>query len=95
MKAVLEIANGSYGFGMNWTLTLVTPKFRRSFYLGQDVKFCNRVLGVTPREIVNEIGSGDIGKEKVRNKLARYIVKRLELTASKVEKLQPWELCAE
>ena len=95
MKAELELSNGSYGFGMVWTLNVSTKTMRKSFYLGQDVKFCHRVLGVTPREIADEIGSNDIGKEKVRNKLAKYIVNRLELTASKVEKLQPWELCAE
>lgn len=95
MKAELEFSNGSYGFGMVWTLSLSTKTMRKSFYLGQDVKFCTRVLGMSPREVVDAIGSGDMSNQSVRNKLAKFIVKQLGLTAKEVKHLQPWSLSAE
>ena len=84
------IITSNYGFGHNWTL-LIKDK---SFYLGQDVKFCHRVLGMSPREIVQQIGSAHIQDEKVNRKLARFIVKQLGGTKAIIN-LQPWELCAE
>jgi hypothetical protein len=84
------IISSNYGFDHNWTL-LIKDK---SFYLGQDVKFCHRILGMSPREIVQQIGSANIQDEKVNKKLARFIVKQLGGTKAIIN-LQPWELCAE
>lgn len=84
------IISSNYGFDHNWTL-LVNNK---SFYLGQDVKFCRRVLGIEPRYIVEQIGSANIQDEKVNRKLARFIVKQLGGTKA-ITNLQPWALCAE
>lgn len=84
------IISSNYGFDHNWTL-IVKDK---SFYLGQDVKFCHRILGMSPREIVQQIGSAHIQDEKVNSKLARFIVKQLGGTKAIIN-LQPWELCAE
>ena len=84
------IITSNYGFDHNWTLIVKN----KSFYLGQDVKFCHRVLGMSPREIVQQIGSRHIQDEKVNSKLARFIVKQLGGTKAIIN-LEPWELCAE
>jgi hypothetical protein len=49
---------------------------------------------MSPRDIVEQIGSAHIQDEKVNRKLARFIVKQLGGTKSIIN-LQPWELCAE
>jgi len=92
MKAKIVISNGSYGFGKTWTL-VVNETY--SFYLGQDVKFCSRVLGVSPSYIVQQIGSNDITKPSVNKRLANFIINQLELTETKLKTLQVWELSAE
>lgn len=84
------IISSNYGFDHNWTLMIKN----KSFYLGQDVKFCHRVLGMSPSEIVRQIGSAHIQDEKVNRKLARFIVKQLGGTKA-ITNLQSWELCAE
>ena len=84
------IITSNYGFDHNWTLIVKN----KSFYLGQDVKFCHRILGMSPREIVQQIGSANIQEKKVNSKLARFIVKQLGGTKAIIN-LQSWELCAE
>ena len=84
------IISSNYGFDHNWTLIIKI----KSLYLGQDVKFCHRLLGMSPRDIVQQIGSAHIQDEKVNRKLARFIVKQLGGTKAIIN-LQPWELCAE
>jgi hypothetical protein len=84
------IISSNYGFDHNWTLIIKS----KSFYLGQDVKFCHRILGMSPRDIVQQIGSAHIQDEKVNKKLARFIVKQLGGIKA-ITNLQPWELCAE
>ena len=84
------IITSNYGFDHNWTLIVKN----KSFYLGQDVKFCHRILGMSPRYVVQQIGSAHIQDEKVNSKLARFIVKQLGGTKAIIN-LQPWELCAE
>lgn len=88
------IISSNYGFDHNWTLIIKSKSRYKSFYLGQDVKFCHRVLGMSPRDIVQQIGSANIQDEKVNRKLARFIVKQLGGTKAIIN-LQPWELCAE
>jgi len=87
MKVI--ITQGSYGFGHEWTL----EAYGKQYYLGQDVKFCSRVLGLAPSTIVSAIGSGEIETPAVNNRLARFICERLEITRS--TKIQPWVLCAQ
>ena len=81
----------SYGFIYNWTLKV----YGKSFYLGQDVKFCQRILNCDPSFIVNEIGSSDLSKETTKKKLAKFIIDRLDITRSDIKNIQPWGLCAE
>lgn len=91
MKARIEISVGGYGFGHYWTLVVNNKRF----YLGQDVKFCSRVLGMSPSYIVEQIGSGEITKPSVNKRLANFILNELELTNNELKQLQPWELSAE
>ena len=95
MTAEIKIGS-SYGFDHNWTLVLTTPKAQKSFYLGQDVKFCTRVLGAEPSYIVKQIGTAEIDHGARGNKrLAKYICKQLKITGHSMKKLEPWGLCAE
>ena len=87
MKVI--ITRGSYGFGHEWTL----EAYGKQYYLGQDVKFCSRVLGVSPSTIVSEIGSGEIELPEVNKRLAKFICNELGVTRS--TNIQPWELCAQ
>ena len=95
MKAEIKISS-SYGFDHNWMLVLSTPKKTKSFYLGQDVKFCRRVLGMEPSYIVKQIGTGVIDEGTTGNrKLAKFICKQLSINGRNFEKIEPWGLCAE
>ena len=86
----IEIST-EYGFCHNWTL----KAYGKSFYLGQDVKFCSRVLGCEPSYIVKQIGSNDLSKETTKKKLAKFIVDSLNLNRSNVKNLEPWQLSAQ
>lgn len=90
MKAIIQITS-NYGFDHNWTLHVEIKGERKSFYLGQDVKFCNRVLQMTPRQVVEAIGTADIQSVKGNKALAKFIISKLKPTKD----AQPWELCAE
>lgn len=83
--------SSSYGFDHNWTLVA----YGKSFYLGQDVKFCSRVLGMSPRSVVDAIGDADLGKETTKKKLAKFICNQLNLTRTNVKNIQQWELCSQ
>jgi len=90
MKVI--ITRGDYGFSHNWTLEYN----KKQFYLGQDVKFCNRVLGLSPITIISTIGTAEIDNNTIGNKkLARFIVSHLGLTKSNTKNLNTWELCAQ
>lgn len=95
MKAHILITS-EYGFVHNWTLVVSTAKKTKSFYLGQDVKFCDRVLGMTPSYIVSKIGTGLIREgTKGNTKLANFICKSLGLNGRNIDKIEPWGLCCQ
>ena len=95
MNAEIKITS-NYGFDHNWTLVVSTAKKTKSFYLGQDVKFCHRVLGMEPSYIVRQIGTGEISNgTKGNKKLAKFICKELGLNGRNIGKIEPWGLCAE
>jgi|GEM_PF-1265083 hypothetical protein len=94
MKTKIEFTS-NYGFDHNWILVCETPKQKRAFYLGQDVKFCNRVLGLTPRDIVEAIGTREITTKQGNIKLAKFICKQLGINGKNMHKLQDWSICAE
>ncbi|NBW56708.1 hypothetical protein EBR43_02770 [bacterium] len=96
METSVIITPNPYGFGRNWSLLVKTPGHTKSFYLGQDVKFCSRVLGMTPRDVVEAIGTGEISEGQPGNKkLAEFICECLELDETNVMGLESWSLSAE
>ena len=81
-----------YGFAHYWTLIYRNKRY----HLGQDVKFCNRILQMHPRDVVRSIGDNDLSNEKTNRKLARFIVSTLkERHLINFKNLQTWELCAD
>ena len=96
MKATIEVNRGSYGFGHDWCLVVSTKTKEQRFYLGQDSKFCKRVLGMHPLEVVFRIGTREIDNGTRGNKvLAKFICDRLGLNGRNIDKLNAWELCAQ
>ena len=90
MKIV--ITSGVYGSGHNWALVIKNKRF----YLGQDVKFCTRVLGMQPSDVMSRIGTRDIGDGEVGNKrLAKFILSELKITKKQLKTLEPWGICAQ
>jgi hypothetical protein len=87
MKVI--ITRGAYGFGHDWIL----EAYGKQYYLGQDVKFCSRVLGVSPSTLVTIIGGREIESPKINRNLARFICKELNITRS--TKIESWALCAQ
>jgi hypothetical protein len=87
----IEINTGSYGFGRTWTLCA----YGKKFYLGQDSKFCHRVLGMDANYIASQIGSKDLSLKKTRANLARFICQELGVTRKSVNSIDQWGLCAE
>jgi hypothetical protein len=95
MQAIIQI-NSNYGFDHNWTLHMELKGERKSFYLGQDVKFCERVLGMSPSQVVEAIGTAEITTEAGNKKLAKFIISTLKKRhLINFQNLQPWDLCAE
>jgi hypothetical protein len=87
MKVI--ITRGGYGFGHEWTL----EAYGKKYYLGQDVKFCSRVLGLEPSTIVSAIGSPEIEVPAVNNRLAKFICNELGITRK--TNINAWDLCAQ
>jgi hypothetical protein len=95
MKAEIKITS-QYGFAYYWELIVSTPKKTKSFYLGQDVKFCNRVLGMEPSYVIRQIGTREIDNgTKGNKKLAKFICQQLEINGRNIDKIESWSLCAE
>jgi hypothetical protein len=95
MNAEIKITS-NYGFDHNWTLVVSTKKSTKSFYLGQDGKFCSRVLGMEPSYVVRQIGTREVEYGTPGNKkLAQFICKKLGVNGKTMFKIEPWGLCAE
>lgn len=95
MKAHILISS-TYGFDHNWTLVVSTTKKTKSFYLGQDVKFCDRVLGMSASYVVSQIGTREIAEgTKGNEKLANFICKSLGLNGRNIDKIESWGLCCQ
>ena len=95
MKSTISVSSGNYGFVKNWTLICSTPKITKSFYLGQDVKVCSRILGISPSQLIEEIGSNDFREESTLRKLGTFIAKEIGLNGHNIKKLESWEIAAE
>jgi hypothetical protein len=86
---IIETTPNAYGFGHDWTLVVK----KQSFYLGQDVKFCQRVLGMSPSYVAENIGTNDLRSANARRKLASFIVQSLGI--DDFSSVDPWELCCQ
>jgi len=82
-------------FCYNWFLHITTKKGTKTFFLGQDSKFCTRVLDMSPSYVQEQIGGKDLSLPKVQKSLGKFIVNTLELTEEQVDTLQTWELCCQ
>lgn len=87
----VRISDGQYGFGKIWVLEC----YGKSFYLGQDSKVCSRMLDMSPAQVVQAIGTNRLDTEQGRQKLAKFIVKKIGITRSNVNKFQSWQFSAE
>lgn len=94
MKATIEITS-TYGFDYNWTLVCSTPKVTKRFYLGQDYKFCERVLGMSTAWVVREIGTNRLDTLTGSKKLAEYICATLGINGRTMKQYEPWAFCAQ
>ena len=94
MNATIRTSINAYGFGRDWTLVVTNGERTKDFYLGQDVKFCSRVLGMSPYYIIEQIGSNDISDPDTLDRLGNFILDALELDESVFE-AESWELCCQ
>jgi hypothetical protein len=95
MKANIIVTQGSYGFGHEWTLECETKTTKKNFYLGQDVKFCSRVLGMDPADVVNAIGTNRLDTDSGTKRLAKFIVVQLGLNGRNIKTMEAWDLCCQ
>jgi hypothetical protein len=86
---IIETTPNAYGLGHDWILVVK----KQSFYLGQDVKFCQRVLGMSPSYVAENIGTNDLRSANARRKLASFIVQSLGI--DDFSSVDPWELCCQ
>ena len=89
------IFNERGDFGFDWNLVVTIKDVTKRFYLGQDVKFCSRVLGMTTREVVDRIGDNDLRKVETQKKLGNFILNVLNLEEESLLNLESWELCCQ
>jgi len=99
MRVYVEVNRGSYGFGHTWTLVLEGKSSTKSFYLGQDVKVCSRLLQCDPSYVVQQIGTREIQSDRGSKRLARFILDTLKenhlLSTRKLMTMESWSLCVE
>lgn len=96
MKATILLSY-NYGFGKNWILLIKMKKDKtRRFWLGQDSKFCQRILGMYANDVIKAIGTRNIDEGTRGNrKLAKFIIEQLGLTEERIDKLEDWELACQ
>ena len=98
MKTDLIISRNGYGFGYDWQLVVIKGKKIKTFYLGQDAKVCHRILGMSPNELIQEIGSNNLNLKQTRQKIGNLILEAIGVNSENENdlfNLQPWEIAAE
>lgn len=98
MKADLIITRNGYGFGHDWQLEVTRNEEKKVFYLGQDAKVCSRILGMTGREVAEEVGSNDMSLPETKEAVANLILEAVGVTEENEEaffQLDPWMIAAE
>ncbi len=99
----ISVGYTGYGFWHTWNLLLCDKKGElHSYYLGQDVKLVQRVLGMDMTYFKNLVG-GELGvtnpalnmsNPKVLQAIAAVIIQELG-GAKKILKSNPWDLTAD
>ena len=86
-------------FGRKWHLVLQTKTTTKKMFLGQDAKVCQRLLGMTTKEVVEAIGDNNLDDPKTLQKLAGLILDHLKthhlITPKKILTMDPWDLAVE
>lgn len=99
MKNSIAINRTNYGGGFvthAWTLVCSVGDKQFRFYLGQDVKFCERSLGMSCAAVAEAIGTREIDEGTPGNELlANHIVEHLNLQEEDLPKLDTWSFSAE
>ena len=99
MNAKVLVSKVDYGGFIvhNWNLVVSNENGeQRNFFLGQDVKFCRRILGLHPRDVVKAIGSAEIEDEDVSKRLGCFIIEHLELDEDVVFNVyEDWDLACQ
>ncbi len=89
----ITLGDGISGY---WTLIVGTKTKKRSFHLGQDFKFCDRVLKMRPSYIKEMIGENDIAEGTRGNKkLAKFICNTLKIDGRNLHKFDSNQFCSE
>lgn len=79
-----------------WTLIVESNKRFYSFYLGQDIKFCKRVLKIEPQALVTMLGTNNLTEGTDGNKrLANVIVAVLDITSTHIRHIPKQSFCAQ
>lgn len=87
-----------YGFGHNWTLAVKKGNKTKNFWLGQDAKVCSRMLGISGRELAEQIGSNDMGIYQTRKAICDVILKAIGVTKENEDslfELESWGLAVQ
>ena len=82
---------GTYGFGRTWEL----EAFGRRFYLGQDAKVCDRIIGLAPSDVIDLIRGNNISDDKINNNLAVLIIDTIGLSYEAAQDLEAWALACD
>lgn len=75
-----------------WGLRVMSDDKIKTFYLGQDVKVCGRLLGMNPDDVIAHIGGSDVHDPEINVKLCDLILERMNLTIEDLIELNPWDL---
>jgi hypothetical protein len=89
LKVSLKISS-AYGFDKNWNLEVN----EKSFFLGQDVKFLNRVLQMSPKNFIELLGTNDLSKDKNLEKAGKLIYKKLGINSKNYQNFDNWSFSA-
>ena len=95
----VTLTDENYYFGTKrWYLKLeLGRKVKRfkTFMLGQDVKFCSRVLGCSYDDLLNHLNIKKIETDREKKKVGNFIFRELELNSKIIKELNPWSLSCE
>jgi hypothetical protein len=70
----------------------------KNFWLGQDAKVCHRILGMSPKELTEEIGSNDLRLDETKQAICNLILEAIgvnEENENDFFNLNEWEIAAE